>query len=69
MAPFLKVFFFNTAVLIGVLGNGPKVTMRISVGSLHKFRPLLASRRNIRHRFHDPRSKKMRLEVRTEIGA
>jgi hypothetical protein len=37
MDPILKVCFLNTAVLIEVLGNGPKVTTSISVGSLHKF--------------------------------
>jgi len=69
MDPILKVCFLNTAVLIEVLGNGPKVTTSISVGSLHKFRPLLGARHNIRHRFHDPRSKKMRPEVWNEIRA
>jgi hypothetical protein len=44
MAPILKVCFLNTAVLIEVLCNGPKVTRRISVGSLHKFWPLHAAR-------------------------
>ena len=29
MAPILTVCFLNTAVLIEVLGNGPKVAMRI----------------------------------------
>lgn len=44
MAPILKLCLLNTAVLIEVLGNGPKVTTSISVGSLHKFRPLLVAR-------------------------